>query len=84
MIIRCDYSGGIVQRVASEGVAMEACDLVAAKTADQSSMSFRVFTNFNDDKMTPSDTNTHHMLRCVCSTRGGCTCGEDVILGGIR
>lgn len=44
---------------------MEACD-VAAKAADQSSMSFRVFVNFNYDKMAPSGINTHTPNTPVC------------------
>lgn len=57
-------------------VAMEASDLVAAKAADQSPTTFRVSITFNDDKMTPSGINTHHTLRCVCSTRGGQRAGK--------
>lgn len=57
-------------------VAMEASDLVAAKAADQSPTTFRVFITFNDDKMTPSGINTHHTLRCVCATRGGQRAGK--------
>lgn len=66
MITRRDYWRRTAQHVADEGVAKETCDLAAAEAADQSPTAFRVFMNFNDDKMPRSGINTHHTLRCVC------------------
>lgn len=65
-------------------VAMEASDLVAAKAADQSPTTFRVFITFNDDKMTPSGMNTHHTPTVCVLHAWRSTCGGDVIVGGVR